>query len=105
MDIRRLLHNPEDGGWYIIGETKSEAEMNEFPMDIEEFSDFLFVPTSSGESHEPGNGIEENTEQLAYADNTQQKMNAVRRVICMLADHPDMEDKLMKDLRFLHSRI
>ncbi|ETK85102.1 hypothetical protein F441_23108 [Phytophthora nicotianae CJ01A1] len=37
MDIRRLLHNPEDGGWYIIGETKSEAEMNEFPMDIEEF--------------------------------------------------------------------
>ncbi|KAI9986818.1 hypothetical protein PInf_025779 [Phytophthora infestans] len=30
MDIRRLLHNPDDGGWYIIGETKSEAEMNEF---------------------------------------------------------------------------
>ncbi|KAI9911891.1 hypothetical protein PsorP6_008881 [Peronosclerospora sorghi] len=30
MDIRRLLHNPEDGGWFIIGETKSEAEMNEF---------------------------------------------------------------------------
>ncbi|OWZ22201.1 hypothetical protein PHMEG_0003139 [Phytophthora megakarya] len=30
MDIRRLLHNPNDGGWYIIGETKSEAEMNEF---------------------------------------------------------------------------
>ncbi|CAH0480916.1 unnamed protein product [Peronospora belbahrii] len=29
MDIRRLLHNPDDGGWYIIGETKSEAEMNE----------------------------------------------------------------------------
>ncbi|KAG2786791.1 hypothetical protein JG687_00005545 [Phytophthora cactorum] len=30
MDIRRLLHNPDDGGWYIIGETKSEAEMNDF---------------------------------------------------------------------------
>ena len=30
MDIRRLLHNPEDGSWYTIGETKSEAEMNEF---------------------------------------------------------------------------
>ena len=30
MDIRRLLHNPEDGGWYIIGVTKSEAEMNDF---------------------------------------------------------------------------
>lgn len=30
MDIRRLLHNPDDGGWYIIGETKSEVEMNEF---------------------------------------------------------------------------
>ncbi|CAH0485442.1 unnamed protein product [Peronospora farinosa] len=30
MDIRRLLHNPEDGSWYTIGETKSEAEMKEF---------------------------------------------------------------------------
>ena len=30
MDIRRLLHNPDDGGWYIIGVTKSEAEMNDF---------------------------------------------------------------------------
>ncbi|CEG50188.1 uncharacterized protein PHALS_07913 [Plasmopara halstedii] len=30
MDIRRLLHNPDDGGWYIIGETKSEVELNEF---------------------------------------------------------------------------
>lgn len=30
MDIRRLLHNPDDGGWYVIGETKSEAEMNDF---------------------------------------------------------------------------
>ncbi|DAZ98452.1 TPA: hypothetical protein N0F65_001153 [Lagenidium giganteum] len=30
MDIRRLLHNPDDGGWFVIGETKSESEMNEF---------------------------------------------------------------------------
>lgn len=30
MDIRRLLHNPDDGGWFVIGETKSEAEMNDF---------------------------------------------------------------------------
>ncbi|TDH69052.1 hypothetical protein CCR75_004589 [Bremia lactucae] len=30
MDIRRLLHNPDDGGWFIIGETKSEFELNEF---------------------------------------------------------------------------
>ncbi|GLD94064.1 hypothetical protein PINS_up002675 [Pythium insidiosum] len=30
MDIRRLLHNPDDGGWFVIGETRSEAEMLEF---------------------------------------------------------------------------
>ncbi|TMW56140.1 hypothetical protein Poli38472_008788 [Pythium oligandrum] len=30
MDIRRLLHNPDDGSWFVIGETKSESEMNEF---------------------------------------------------------------------------
>lgn len=30
MDIRRLLHNPDDGGWFVIGETKSEVEMNDF---------------------------------------------------------------------------
>lgn len=30
MDIRRLLHNPDDGGWFVIGETRSEAEMQEF---------------------------------------------------------------------------
>ncbi|KAF1330814.1 hypothetical protein FI667_g4843, partial [Globisporangium splendens] len=30
MDIRRLLHNPDDGGWFVIGETKTEAEMNDF---------------------------------------------------------------------------
>lgn len=30
MDLRRLLHNPDDGGWFVIGETQSEAEMNDF---------------------------------------------------------------------------
>lgn len=30
MDLRRLLHHPDDGGWFVIGETRSEAEMNDF---------------------------------------------------------------------------
>jgi hypothetical protein len=30
MDIRRLLHNPDDGGWFVISETRSEQEMNDF---------------------------------------------------------------------------
>ncbi|TYZ65254.1 hypothetical protein PybrP1_010628 [[Pythium] brassicae (nom. inval.)] len=30
MDIRRLLHHPDDGSWFVIGETRSEAEMNDF---------------------------------------------------------------------------
>lgn len=30
MDIRRLLHNPDDGGWFVIGETTSEAAMADF---------------------------------------------------------------------------
>ncbi|ETL78409.1 hypothetical protein L917_20787 [Phytophthora nicotianae] len=58
-------------------------------------SDILFIQTSSGEYHEPDNGIEENTEQSAYEENTQQKMNAVRSVIFMVGDHPDLEDELM----------
>lgn len=30
MDLHRLLHHPDDGGWFVIGETRSEAEMNDF---------------------------------------------------------------------------
>lgn len=34
MDIRRLLHNPDDGGWFVIGETHGEADMIEFRRGI-----------------------------------------------------------------------
>jgi hypothetical protein len=30
MDIHRILLNPDDGGWFVIGETSNEQEMVEF---------------------------------------------------------------------------
>jgi hypothetical protein len=30
MDIQRLLLHPDDGGWFVIGETSSDAELQEF---------------------------------------------------------------------------
>ncbi|ETL28786.1 hypothetical protein L916_17917 [Phytophthora nicotianae] len=57
---------------------------------LDDSSDALFVQTSSGESHEN----EENTEQPAYEENAQQKMNAVHSVIFMLADLPDIAESV-----------
>ncbi|ETI53624.1 hypothetical protein F443_03464 [Phytophthora nicotianae P1569] len=97
MDIKESVCNPS--------EQDTEIETISTDALLDESSDVLFIQTSSGESHEPENGIEENTKQLAHEENTQQKMNAVRRVICMLVNNPDSEDKLMKVLRFLQSTI
>ncbi|ETO67124.1 hypothetical protein F444_15874 [Phytophthora nicotianae P1976] len=62
MDIEEFVCNPSEQ--QIEMETISPEAL------LDESSDVLFVWTSSGESHEPDKGIEDNTEQPAYETRT-----------------------------------
>lgn len=56
MDIRRLLHNPDDGGWFVIGETKSEAEMADFRRSLKRNAIINTHLVNCTMSHENNNG-------------------------------------------------
>ncbi|GAB9477320.1 hypothetical protein Gpo141_00014384 [Globisporangium polare] len=57
MDIRRLLHNPDDGGWFVIGETKSEAEMADFRRSLKRNAIINTHLVNCTMSHDNNSGI------------------------------------------------
>ncbi|KAL3671264.1 hypothetical protein V7S43_003196 [Phytophthora oleae] len=100
MNIDEFVCNPV--------EENTEMEILSNAENLDESTDMMFLETAPGEPIDCDDAAcddREGSEREFDEISTQSKVDAVRSVIYILSDHPDIEAAVLKDIRKLQGRV
>ncbi|POM70176.1 Hypothetical protein PHPALM_13430 [Phytophthora palmivora] len=84
-------------------EVNTEMETLTIEEILNETTDATFLDTAEGDSLEDDDDNVEDKDFMQIS--TEDKVIAVRNVIALLVDHPDVEERLLKDLQKVQTRV